>query len=289
MTSAHVFDASACSRHHWMRLVSYSVGATIDGLQRFVGTLIDTCTVSRIGVLDVAVGRIAGCTLPIVYIWSLPLLAHVGFAHSCEGFPGCEHVGVSVSNFISNTHATGAIASCLFYPCMLCWMNAHLLGNQPCVCPTLVLFQLCFGMFLTCPIVEVPRLHAFAVMLFCIAGFSHYCMVLRYCQKGRLWLCTALLSFSVVAFGIMIILVIISFIDEDFLPRRIPWVFYFSEAFGLSCMSMFPALWCMESDAVLPVSMRGRAIDAPNRDVQQISESQPYVSATFEIAEASVA
>jgi len=47
--------------------------------------------------------RLVGTFLPVAYIWSLPLLASLGFAHYCENWPKCMRSGASVSDFIANT------------------------------------------------------------------------------------------------------------------------------------------------------------------------------------------
>ena len=49
---------------------------------------------------------IASTTI-IVYIWCLPYLSSIGFA---------EHDGNSISEFIANAHATGALAALSFRP-----------------------------------------------------------------------------------------------------------------------------------------------------------------------------
>eukprot|EP00927_Polykrikos_kofoidii_P052238 TRINITY_DN46011_c0_g1_i1.p1 TRINITY_DN46011_c0_g1~~TRINITY_DN46011_c0_g1_i1.p1 ORF type:complete len:240 (+),score=9.36 TRINITY_DN46011_c0_g1_i1:41-760(+) len=207
------------------------------------------CWSTRV-MLGVSIGRLLACTLPVVYVWSLPFLATVGFAHTCKGYPRCKNVGASVSSFICNTKATGALAFSFFYPCMLCWMNARAVRHQGWVSLTLGLFQACFGAFLMCPVEEVPVLHGIAVVSFCVMALLHYWVLLRHCETHRLRWCVILVRLSLVAFTAVVTSVCVSKVDNQVLPREIPWAFFIAEASGLSSMAIFPALWAAEVEAM---------------------------------------
>ena len=56
--------------------------------------------------------RIISSGAIILYIWSLPYLARIGFA---------EKGATSISEFIANAHATGALAALSFTPLTLMW------------------------------------------------------------------------------------------------------------------------------------------------------------------------
>merc|ERR1712135_256599 len=137
--------------------------------------------------------RLTGTLLPVVYVLSLPKLAKTGFANECKDFPDCYGTGPSVSSFICTPQATGAMAATFFYPSLNMWLNAEYVRSEPFVYPTLVAFQLCFGLFLTLPVESVPDLHAFAVNFFCLFGLCHYASLLRRCARRRLYRCVILL------------------------------------------------------------------------------------------------
>ena len=56
--------------------------------------------------------RLLSSLVGIIYVWSLPLLADLGFAQ-----PG----STSISKFIANAPATGAMAAISFIPMTLMW------------------------------------------------------------------------------------------------------------------------------------------------------------------------
>ena len=56
--------------------------------------------------------RILFSLLGIIYVWSLPLLAEIGFA---------QRNATSISGFIANPPATGAMAFISFTPLVLMW------------------------------------------------------------------------------------------------------------------------------------------------------------------------
>jgi len=184
-----------------------------------------------------------GIVAPVVYVWSLPLLGHLGFAHHCKHFPKCKNVGASVSNFISTPMATGAMAACFFFPTMHLWLNVQHVGHIRCILPTLFVFQVCFGVFLSCPVDEVHTLHGIATCFFCVAALTHYSMVLRYTAYDRYRWCKLLLCLAILSFAMVFVLVCISFYDKNLLPERCPYLFYVFEALGLSTMAVFPIVW----------------------------------------------
>jgi len=182
----------------------------------------------------------------VVYVWALPALSEHGFANRCEGWPKCDCTGASVSNFISNPHATGAMAGCFFYPCLHMWQNALEVRGAWHVKPTLVMFQACFGLFLTCPVTEVSTLHAMSVASFCVASFMHFGALLRHCSAERHRYCKVLLMVSILSFTGVFCLVLISRRDKQFLPDHCPMLFYTTEAVGLTSQAIFPMLWSQE-------------------------------------------
>jgi len=184
-----------------------------------------------------------GILAPVVYVWSLPLLGHLGFAYQCRNFPRCQNVGASVSSYISTPMATGAMAACFFFPTMHLWLNVQHVAHIRCILPTLFVFQVCFGMFLSCPVEKVHTLHGIATCTFCLSALIHYCMVLRYTAYDRYRWCQAMLCLAIGSFAMVFVLVCISFYDATVLPQRCPYLFYVCESSGLSTMAVFPIVW----------------------------------------------
>jgi hypothetical protein len=108
----------------------------------------------------------------IPYVWSLPLLANCGFAESS---------GKSISEFIANAHATGALAALSFSPLILMWeYQSYLLQDkkydkQKCTLDiSLTSYQFFYGSFLVCTVNYVPIwLHFLTVFLFSSAFVMH--------------------------------------------------------------------------------------------------------------------
>ena len=98
--------------------------------------------------------KVAMSTCAVVYVWSLPLLSKIGFA---------ENNSTSISAFIANPPATGAMAAVSFIPLTLVWeYQDSILEHIPIVpvctigwiCQTLyystAIYQISYGSFLIC-------------------------------------------------------------------------------------------------------------------------------------------
>lgn len=190
--------------------------------------------------------RIIGTALPIAYVWSLPFLARLGFAHMCHGWPQCGPTGASLSDFIANAHATGAMAASFFYPALHMWLNAHQVRYHCYVFPTLAAFQACFGLFLVCPINEAPRLHLVSVYLFCISALIHFGVMLKHCSSDRLWHCQVFLGGAILSVAAILVIQLIPMFKPHVLLDRCPLAFFIAECMGLSSMALFPAVWYRE-------------------------------------------
>merc|ERR1712032_1445359 len=160
--------------------------------------------------------------------------------------PRCRRTGASISDFIANTQATGAMAASSFYPCLHMWLNAQQVRRKRLIYPTLIGFQTFFGLFLICPITQVGRLHALSVLCFCPSALAHYAVMMAHCARTRFRLCQALLCAGWVTFLIMFVLGVIANVSETFLIEHCPLLFYIVEASGLSSMMTFPSLWYRE-------------------------------------------
>eukprot|EP00928_Gymnodinium_smaydae_P086690 TRINITY_DN710_c0_g3_i1.p1 TRINITY_DN710_c0_g3~~TRINITY_DN710_c0_g3_i1.p1 ORF type:complete len:297 (+),score=38.24 TRINITY_DN710_c0_g3_i1:100-891(+) len=187
--------------------------------------------------------RVVGTLLPIIYVWSLPFLAQVGFAHKCPTYPACDAEGASISNFIANAHATGAMAACYYYPAIQMWLNAQYVRHYPYVYETLGIFQICFGMFLMCPVTEVPNLHFSSVLAFCISALFHCKTLTRQCAGARLRLCRLLLIIAVGSFASLFVLAMITGFSGDWVPNNVPMLFWCLECCGLTSITLFTLFW----------------------------------------------
>tara|TARA_A100001015_G_scaffold299798_1_gene384341 strand:+ start:1435 stop:2028 length:594 start_codon:yes stop_codon:yes gene_type:complete len=120
----------------------------------------------------------------ILYIWSLPYLARIGFA---------EKGATSISEFIANAHATGALAALSFTPLTLMWEYQDIRVVTVCtekgkevLYYTLVAYQWFYGGFLVCTVNYVPMwLHTLTVVMFCITFVIHSLVTMYYTNPTK--------------------------------------------------------------------------------------------------------
>ena len=121
----------------------------------------------------------------IFYVWCLPFLAKIGFA---------EKDSNSISEFISNPPATGAMACISFIPLSLMWdyqdkvidINYENILDKNILSITLKLFQLFYGLFLICTYNYVPIwLHTTSVILFCFSFILHSIIILSKIESTK--------------------------------------------------------------------------------------------------------
>jgi len=164
-------------------------------------------------------------TCGILYVWSLPLLAMIGFAE-----PGSH----SISEFIANPPATGAMAAISMMPLTLMWEYQDVIimhykngiGKKP-MYYSLTAFQIFYGMFLICTYGYVPNwLHTTTVVVFGTSFITHSALVIKYVQTNKY-------STTVLCVGIM------SFASLLFVKGM--W-FWAMECLGLSSMILFTPL-----------------------------------------------
>ena len=166
-------------------------------------------------------------TCGILYIWALPLLAKIGFA---------ETGSHSISEFIANPPATGAMAAISMMPLSLMWEYQDIVITQynngigkKSMYYSLTAFQLFYGMFLTCTYGYVPNwLHTTKVIVFGTSFITHSVLVIKYVQND-------IYSTAVLSVGIM------SFLSLMFVKDMWYWAM---ECLGLSSMILFtPMDW----------------------------------------------
>ncbi len=145
---------------------------------------------------------IASTTI-VIYIWSLPYLATIGFS---------EPNSTSISGFIANAHATGALAALSFRPLNLMWEYQHYIitsidhfKGKTILEWTMASYQFFYGGFLICTVNYVPNwLHTTTVTLFIISFMFHSLMTLYYTSPnilGKLELIIGLLSCACLPFA----------------------------------------------------------------------------------------
>ena len=168
----------------------------------------------------------------IVYVWSLPLLADFGFAQSGS---------TSISQFIANPPATGAMAAISFIPMTLMWEYQDYILNrdgylniEKLWVGTLASFQFFYSLFLTCTDGIVPDwLHTTSVILFGLSFICHSVIILWYIESRNI---------SKIVLGIGIL----SFLGLTCAPGM--W-FWFLECVGFSSMVLFtPLEWILISE-----------------------------------------
>ena len=164
----------------------------------------------------------------IFYVWTLPILAEFNFA---------EKNSHSISQFISNPQATGAMAAVSFYPISIMWeyqdmyikcLRPELINNNF-LDITITLFQISYGGFLICSVSYAPIwLHTTMVIIFCTSFIVHSLYINHYINLNRV---TKIILFI----GCM------SFI---FLPFQHGMWFWAFECIGFSSMLLFtPIDW----------------------------------------------
>ena len=156
-----------------------------------------------------------------LYNFCLPLLAKINFAE-----PGSE----SVSAFISNAHATGAMAALSYVPFSIIqeYQNYYInkISNKRVLVYSQWSFFFFYGMFLTCTVNYLPVLHTFAVSTFGISFIVHSILVLKYVLYSKI-------SRIFLTCGIF------SFVSLLFVKGMNFWLF---ECIGFACMVLFTPL-----------------------------------------------
>lgn len=176
-----------------------------------------------------SVCRLVFSLVGVIYVWSLPLLADIGFAQ-----PG----STSISQFIANPPATGAMAAISFIPMTLMWEYQDYILNREGYLDiekiwvgTLVSFQFFYGLFLTCTDGIVPNwLHSTTVILFGLSFICHSIIILWYIESKTI---------SKIVLGVGMV----SFIGLTCAPGIWFWVL---ECIGFSSMLIFtPLEWIL--------------------------------------------
>ena len=182
--------------------------------------------------------RVILSTCGIFYVWSLPLLSYYGFA---------EPDSTSISKFISNPPATGAMAAVSFMPLTLMWeyQDAVLNGRgtkfiRGLLYSSLTTFQIFYGGFLICTESYVPLwLHQTMVTSFGVSFIVHGMIII--CGMSTSVYANIILNIGILAFA-------------SLLYARGMW-FWACECIGLTSMFLFtPILWYTYEPPTDPLS-----------------------------------
>lgn len=159
-------------------------------------------------------------SIGIIYVWSLPFLSKIGFSESGS---------TSISQFISNPPATGAMAFVSFMPITLLWQYQDFIISKknsfykP-LYYSLCLFQFFYGSFLVCTENYAPLwLHKITVVLFGLSYITHAGMILKYVEP-----CNIASTTLIIGIG--------SFISLIFVKGM--W-FWAMESLGFSALLLF--------------------------------------------------
>ena len=141
-------------------------------------------------------------TIGIIYVWSLPLLSNLGFS---------EKNSTSISEFIANPPATGAMAAISFMPLCLMWEYQDFIISKIKknigkfqLNISLTIFQIFYGSFLTCTVHYVPnQVHTTVVILFGLSFLYHSYLVNKFIQPNKITLC--ILIIGILSFASLLI------------------------------------------------------------------------------------
>lgn len=179
--------------------------------------------------------RVAACVCGVLYVWALPLLARLGFA---------QRGAVTVSGFIANPPATGAMAAFSFSALVLMWEYQDFIIKACCgdgvgwvydvLSRTLAVFQTAYGAFLVCTVGFVPSwLHTLAVTVFCAAFVVHAGVIVAFVVPSRG-------GRALLAAGVCSCLALVVFT----ITRTYTLWFWAAECVGLSAIFLFtPFEW----------------------------------------------
>ena len=193
-----------------------------------------------------------GTALPIVFVWSLPLLASFDvYVHRCNDFPHCRSVysghcsGESVSDMTCTPAATGLMAATFFWPIMHLWMSGAQLPDSRVAYVLIVMFQIFFSLFLTAPVVYVAKIHSVVVSLFCLCAVLHLGFMIWECLQRRFLRCVVCLTVASCMLASIVCIQAAAQLDKRFFERGPvhAWCFYVCEATGLSAVALFPGIW----------------------------------------------
>lgn len=158
----------------------------------------------------------------IIYVWSLPSLSKIGFT---------EKNATTISGFICNPQATGAMASLSFLPFILMneYQYIYIDKKDTILNKTLLLFEISYGMFLSFPVTYVSiQIHEVSVICFSLSFIIHSYFILYDIQFNKIT--KVLLSIGSICF------MLLSVLNPNHLT------YWFVECICFTCMILFTPL-----------------------------------------------
>lgn len=219
--------------------------------------------------------KIAIPILPVIYIWSLPLLAMPGvdFAYRCPGYPVCDDGRLGVFVFLGKTASNGAMGAVMFWPLAHIWssrrVHASRAGDeQPLQSALLHGGLVCFFLILSIPVRVHKKANSICTILYCLCTIAYFALILR--RDIRTWRCRtqAMLFASVACLVCELPLLVLDVCWPGVGMRFTQTVPYFNfclEATGLSLMALLAWGTVPEDQATSQRFLDGCARDEVNR------------------------
>lgn len=164
----------------------------------------------------------------IIYVWILPYLSIIGFA---------EKNSTSISQFIANSQATGAMAAVSILPIIIMnqYQYIYIKNDKEKLEKTLLFFEISYGFFLSCPINYVPKLiHQLSVICFGISFLLHSYIILLHFEYNKIT--KILLGLGNLCFIILVII------------KSNSLIYWFLECISFTCMLLItPIDWYLLS------------------------------------------
>lgn len=204
---------------------------------------------------------ILSAVIPIAYVLALPPLSRRPYSFAevpCpetkedeEGKPlPCYET--TISKYISNAHATGAMAAVFFPAQMLLWYNTLMHQFRTPVVLSLLLFQIGFSAFLACNVTWKPHLHTIFVNIFALAGIVHFVTLLPQAKMLYIhWPLMISMALGAASFAGMILLSTFHKQIQKKRPNiysRIPSIYWALEVCGLAAMVTYVPLLMLLRD-----------------------------------------
>ena len=196
----------------------------------------------RKALVGIRVLALVSFVLPIMYTWSLPALASVGFA---VPFDPAKFPRPSISAYMSNARATGAMAVVMVPTFVMMWINLFNTYYTTIILVSLVLFQLGFSIMVICTVSWNLTMHKSGVFMMCVGAFLYCFSMLEKPQQHIIQ--TLLLAVGILCFGIMLVVAALNLHKLAGFERY----FYFAEVIGLTAIVAYVPIIVWRNDYVL--------------------------------------
>jgi len=171
---------------------------------------------------------VLGVVLPAAYVWTLPLLAKTG---AVDLFTDMSGDSTALSGYISTTEGTGFMAFTFMFPVILMWSEEAGRANvtfgprwvRILYFGTLLMFTICFGLFLALPTLTRRVSHAVMTFLFSVSGVAHFLVIALRDRLRSLELAVVLLGIPI--FSTVGAFAIYQGITNTLLPPFLYWSF----------------------------------------------------------------